>query len=100
MRREASGAAESDPSCALCGGESDVQAAHIVPQSSSEADLVATELYDFYDIRNGFLLCDQCHDFFDAGLWSVDAERKVVLSEALIADVRRLAGFRQQTALC
>ena len=39
------------------------------------------------------MLCDQCHDFFDAYHWSVDSERKVVVSAALMAFVPETAGY-------
>ena len=88
--------------CALCGTDSDVQAAHILPQKRSDQftrsgglhDAMATAgLANLYDTCNGFLLCDQCHDFFDAYLWSVDSEQVVVMSNALTANVPSLAAF-------
>jgi hypothetical protein len=88
--------------CALCDSPGAVQAAHIMPQGHSE-QYAAEEglkkakeragILSLYQPCNGFLLCDGCHDFFDAFLWSVDSERKVVVSGALAAHVPRLAGF-------
>jgi len=84
------------------GTDSDVQAAHILPQKCSDQfprsgglhDAMATAgLANLYDTCNGFLLCDQCHDFFDAYLWSVDSEQVVVMSNALTANVPSLAAF-------
>jgi hypothetical protein len=66
LRRDASGA---DPHCALCGTDSDIQAAHILPQKRTDQfttedgldkAMEAAGLVDLYDVRNGFLLCDQC----------------------------------------
>ena len=100
LLRDAGGS--KDACCALCGSVSDVQAAHILPQGRSdqfsreeslETAMVAAGLASVYDTCNGFLLCDQCHDFFDAFLWSVDKDRKVVVSGALAANVPALAGF-------
>jgi len=99
LRRDATG---SDPHCALCGTDSDIQAAHILPQKRSDQftteggldkAMTAAGLVDLYDPRNGFLLCDQCHDFFDAYLWSVDSELKVVVSDALATYVPSLSAF-------
>jgi len=55
--------------------------------------MTAAGLTSLYDTRNGFLLCDQCHDLFHAFLWTVDSERKVVVSGALSANVPELAAF-------
>lgn len=99
LRDAASGG---DVHCALCGSVSALQAAHIIPQRRPDqftsedgglsSAMAAAGLVTVYDPRNGFLLCDQCHDFFDAYLWTVDAEQKVVLSNALVSNVPSLAG--------
>lgn len=100
LRRDAD---DVDPHCALCSSISDVQAAHIMPlkrrdestfEEGLDAALKAAELSSLYDTCNGFLLCDQCHDFFDAYLWSVDSELKVVVSDALAANVPDRAAFK------
>jgi hypothetical protein len=77
------GPARGKPSCALCSSDSEVQAAHIVPHSSPVATMESVELSTLDDPRNGFLLCDPCHDCFDHFLWSVKPGQNVVLSNAL-----------------
>ncbi len=54
-------------------------------------DMKAAGLANLYDTCNGVLLCDQCHDFFDEFLWSVDSEGKVVVSAAFAASVPSMA---------
>ena len=92
----------SDAVCALCGSDSDLQAAHILPRACHDVftteeglfdAMIAAGLVSRFDVRNGFLLCDQCHDFFDAYLWSVDSERNVVVSAALMAFAPATAGY-------
>lgn len=92
----------SDAACALCGSDSDLQAARILPRKCHDVftteeglfdAMIAAGLVSRFDVRNGFLLCDQCHDFFDAYLWSVDSERNVVVSAALMAFAPATAGY-------
>lgn len=74
-----------DCRCAVCGyGHRDagnlfeVEAAHIVPRGLKGAD----------DSRNGLALCRTHHWAFDHGLFGVDQNRKVVVSQTASADPR------------
>ncbi|PWK64625.1 HNH endonuclease [Aminobacter sp. AP02] len=73
-----------DHRCAVCGlghaGENiqEAEAAHIVPRGLKGAD----------DARNGLALCRSHHWAFDAGLFGVGADRKVVINPKAAADAR------------
>jgi predicted restriction endonuclease len=77
--------------CALCGAAGGVQAARIVPQGAGREEMRAAGLCATFDVRNGLLLCDKCHDYFDNYLWSIGADGRVVLSGALSGNVPSLA---------
>jgi len=88
-----------DAICALCGGDDDVKAAHIMRSEpfgtvdELRKALEVVKLVTVIDTRNAILLCYKCHDVFDAGLWSVDAKGKVVMSRALTTHFPHLAGI-------
>jgi len=72
-----------DHRCALCGirvltpdGHTVVDAAHIIPWSTSHND----------DPRNGMALCRLCHWAFDEGLVGVSSGYEVVVSPQLTVD--------------
>jgi len=73
-----------DHRCAVCGlghvGENarEAEAAHIVPRGLKGAD----------DARNGLALCRSHHWAFDAGLFGIAADRKVVVHPQAAADAR------------
>jgi putative restriction endonuclease len=56
--------------CLTMDGSAIVDAAHIESWAASEND----------DIRNGLALCKNAHWMFDEGLWSVQADGRVVLA--------------------
>ena len=56
--------------CLTTDGAAIVDAAHIEPWAASEND----------DIQNGLALCKNAHWMFDEGLWSVQADGRVVLA--------------------
>lgn len=69
--------------CALCGirivtpdGHTVVDAAHIVPWSTSQND----------DVRNGMALCKLCHWAFDEGLMGVSENYDVITSRKISAN--------------
>jgi len=57
-------------SCLTTDGAAIVDAAHIEPWAASEND----------DVQNGLALCKNAHWMFDEGLWSVQADGRVVLA--------------------
>lgn len=72
-----------DHRCALCGirivtpdGHTVVEAAHIVPWSTSKND----------DIRNGMALCRTCHWGFDEGMLGVSDNYTVITSRSIGID--------------
>lgn len=90
------------PHCALCDRNSYLDAVSIIPQDHSrlfkndderEAVMVDAGLADVYDTCNGIVLCEECHHYFDAHLWSVDSKWKVVVTDALAAKSKKLCSF-------
>jgi len=66
--------------CAICGegfitpsGLSETDAAHIVPRSQFGAD----------DARNGLALCKRHHWAFDKGLFGINDEKQVIISDVV-----------------
>lgn len=67
--------------CAVCGtglqhpkGKFETHAAHIVPRGRSGSD----------DARNGLQLCQTHHWAFDAGLFGIDGQYKIIVPEQII----------------
>lgn len=78
-----------DHRCALCGvriitpeGHTVVDAAHIVPWSTSQND----------DARNGMALCKLCHWNFDKGLLGISNSYNVIVSRKISANAN-VPGF-------
>jgi predicted restriction endonuclease len=81
-------------SCVACGEASATEAAHILRRTTPRPLLVAAKLRSAWDIRNGVMLCGDCHLFFDKYLWSVDEKGTVVVADALLADEEEGPHFR------
>lgn len=86
--------------CALCdealespAGPTNIDAAHIVPVACSGTD----------DARNGMALCKCHHWAFDNGLFGIDADRKVIVPDAVKSiennsSLSRFAGYKIREA--
>ncbi len=74
--------------CLLCkaGRNSDLTGAHIVPQSALITTMRTVSLSCLDDVRNGILLCKQCHGHYDDGLWDTGDDWVANISEALKVD--------------
>lgn len=74
--------------CVVCGLveiTTEVEAAHVLElQSVTIEELDKCKLADANDVRNGIMLCTTCHGFFDAYLWYVDDDNKIVVADALL----------------
>jgi hypothetical protein len=74
--------------CAVCA-EGPVDAAHIMPRTTSTAVLLSAHLYDANMIENGILLCKACHLLHDAFMWHYLPARGIVVAEALLQEPER-----------
>jgi hypothetical protein len=77
--------------CVLCerGSGYALEAAHIVPQGTKDTDVLrAAGLFTPWDVRNGIMLCKECHVMFDFPnfLWCVRPGGKVEIAKALTED--------------
>jgi len=57
--------------CVFCSETKHLEAAHIYPLSGrkNKPPIKIAQLRDANELRNGILLCYQCHQHFDRGLW-------------------------------
>jgi hypothetical protein len=81
--RDSAGAA-----CAVCAGEP-VEAAHILPRTTSIEKLFPAHLANADAVQNGILLCRDCHTAHDVFLWHYLPARGIVVAEALLQDAVR-----------
>ena len=78
------------PRCVLCGPDfvalphTPAEAAHVIPWERPIADVLEAGLLSPWDVRNGVLLCHACHTQFDAHLWHVGPDDRVVVADALL----------------
>lgn len=72
--------------CVLCRGTLQLEAAHIVPFETSISDCGRYGLPAVNEVRNGIILCKQCHYFFDRYLWYVKDDGTVVVADAVLHD--------------
>lgn len=72
--------------CVLCSYVGDqVQACHIVPKSSDPDMISKVGLQSVDDVRNGIMLCSNCHFYFDQHFWCVNERGKVEIANALLS---------------
>ena len=71
--------------CLMCAEHNPVQGAHIYPlnQPRSISLFKASTLNSANDVRNGILLCQSCHGYFDDGLCGFNNEWRVTIEDAL-----------------
>jgi len=60
--------------CVFCSETKHLEAAHIYPLSGrkNKPPIKIAHLRDANELRNGILLCYQCHQHFDRGLWWIE----------------------------
>jgi len=71
--------------CLMCG-EGGVKGAHIYPlnQTRTKTYFDATGSHNRNDLRNGYLLCEECHAYHDDGLCGFDENWYVTIEDALL----------------
>jgi len=79
--------------CVACQGAGPVEAAHLLRHRSSPSILASAGLLSAWDIRNGVMLCSDCHLFFDKFFWCVGADGAIAVSEALLSDEEHRSKF-------
>ena len=78
------------PRCVLCGPDfpglphTPPEAAHVIRWERPIADVKEAGLLSAWDVRNGVMLCKACHTQFDAFLWHVGPDDRVVVANALL----------------